>query len=311
MANALTLPPNAVAFVDNGGRLSVAGRASLEKTIQSLETQIAGVSGLLDGSIPVGNAETLGGQNGGFYLDRANHVGTQTIATVSGLQSALDGKVGPFTDPNADRILFWDDSAGVYAFLQTGTNLTITGTTIDAASGPSTQGKHAIYIAAGAMRPSVTGGCAALAAIASAANQPDIVTLDFDATTQEFAQFSLVMPKKWNEGTVTFIPHWSHASTSVNFGVVWGLQAVAVSNDDAIAVAFGTEQTSTDTGGTTNDYYAGPESAAITIAGTPQPEDMVFFRLNRNPAAGSDTMAIDARLHGITLFITTNADTDA
>lgn len=177
--------------------------------------------------------------------------------------------------------------------------------------GGSTQGKHAIYIAAGSMRPSVTGGCEALTAIASAANQPDIVGLNFDATAQEFAQFSLVMPKKWDEGTVTFIPHWSHAATTVNFGVVWGLQGVAVSNDDAIAVAYGTEQTSTDTGGTTNDYYAGPESAAITIAGTPQPEDMVFFRVNRVATHGSDTLAIDARLHGITLYVTTNADTDA
>jgi hypothetical protein len=177
--------------------------------------------------------------------------------------------------------------------------------------GGSTQGKHAIYIAAAAMRPSVTGGCAPLAAITSAANQPDIVTLDFDSTTQEFAQFSLVMPKKWDRGTVTFVPHWSHAATTVNFGVVWGLQAVAVGNDDAIAVAYGTEQTSTDTGGTTNDLYTGPESTAITIAGTPQPEEMVFFRVNRNPAAGSDTLAVDARLHGITVYVTTNADTDA
>jgi hypothetical protein len=178
-------------------------------------------------------------------------------------------------------------------------------------TGASTQGRHAIYVSAPGVRPSVAGGCAPLNAIASAANQPDIMTLDIDSTTQEFAQFSLVMPKKWNEGTITFIPHWRHGTTTVNFGVVWGLQAVAVGNDDAIAVAFGTEQTSTDTGGTTNDYYAGPESAAITIAGTPQPEDMVFFRANRNPAAGSDTLAVDATLLGITVYVTTNADTDA
>jgi hypothetical protein len=197
---------------------------------------------------------------------------------------------------------------GASAFFQFNT----TGSTWDSYSpGASTQGRHAIYVSAAGMRPSVTGGCAALAAIASAANQPDIVTLDFDATTQEYAQFGLVMPKKWNEGTITFVPHWSHPSTATNFGVVWGLQAVAVSNDDAIAVAFGTEQTSTDTGGTTNDLYTGPESAAITVAGTPQPEDMVFFRVNRNPAAGSDTLAVDARLHGITVYVTTNADTDA
>ena len=38
------------------------------------------------------------------------------------------------TDPNADRILFWDDSAGAMAFLTAGTGLTITGTTIEASN---------------------------------------------------------------------------------------------------------------------------------------------------------------------------------
>ena len=35
-------------------------------------------------------------------------------------------------DPNADRIVFWDDSAGTTTFLEAGTGLTITGTTITA-----------------------------------------------------------------------------------------------------------------------------------------------------------------------------------
>jgi hypothetical protein len=175
----------------------------------------------------------------------------------------------------------------------------------------SSAGKHAIAIAAGSMRPSVSGGCADLAGVASASNQPDIVTLDFDASTQEYAQFSIAMPKSWNEGTVTFQPVWSHASTATNFGVVWDLQAVAISDDDAIAVAFGTAQTSTDAGGTTNDLYIGPESSAITIAGTPAASDVVFFRISRVTGNGSDTMAIDARLHGIVLYITTDAANDA
>lgn len=194
-----------------------------------------------------------------------------------------------------------------YRFDQYGIVLQLAG----AAGGGSTQGKHAIYIAAASMRPSVTGGCAALAAVASAANQPDIVTLDFDATTEEYAQFGIVMPKSWNESTVTFRAHWSHASTTTNFGVVWSLQAVAVSDDDAIAVAFGAQQNVTDTGGTTNDLYTSAESSAITVGGTPAAEDMVFFRVFRKAADASDTMAIDARLHGITVYITTHADTDA
>lgn len=178
-------------------------------------------------------------------------------------------------------------------------------------SSDSTLGKQAIYVTAAAISPSVSGGCAALASIASAANQPDIVTLDFDPTTQEYAQFSLVMPEKWDGGTVTFKPHWSHAATTTNFGVVWNLQGVAVANDGAIATAFGTAQTSTDTGGTTNDLYSGPESSAITVAGSPAGGQMVFFRLSRVTGDGSDTMAIDARLHGITLYVTTDAGTDA
>jgi hypothetical protein len=38
---------------------------------------------------------------------------------------------------------------------------------------------------------------------------------------------------------------------------------------------------------------------------------MIFFRLSRVATDGADTLAVDARLHGIMLFITTNADTDA
>ncbi len=38
-------------------------------------------------------------------------------------------------DPNADRIIFWDDSAGAFTYLTPGTGLTITGTTIDVTSG--------------------------------------------------------------------------------------------------------------------------------------------------------------------------------
>lgn len=171
-------------------------------------------------------------------------------------------------------------------------------------------GRHAVPVAAGSMRPSATGGCAALSGIASASNQPDIVTLNFDPTTQEYAQFSVAMPSSWDRGTLTFRAHWSHPTTTTDFGVAWDLQAVAVGNDDPIAVAFGTAQVVVDTGGTTNDLYSTPESSAITVAGTPQAEDVVFFRLSRATGNGADNMAVDARLHGITLYMTTDAAVD-
>lgn len=171
-------------------------------------------------------------------------------------------------------------------------------------------GKQAIFIPASAMIARTTNG-AASGSVEMTTNKNMFATLDFDTTTQEFAQFSWCMPSSWNESTVTFAPIWSHPSTTTNFGVVFQLAGVAISNDDAGDVAFGTAQTSTDTGGTTNDLYLGPESSAITIAGTPAARDLVMFQIARVPANGSDTMAVDARLHGIVLFITTDDTVDS
>lgn len=43
--------------------------------------------------------------------------------------------IAALSDPNADRILFWDDSAGAYGHLTVGTNLSISGTTLNATGG--------------------------------------------------------------------------------------------------------------------------------------------------------------------------------
>jgi hypothetical protein len=170
-------------------------------------------------------------------------------------------------------------------------------------------GKQSVWVPAGAMTPRTTNG-AALNTTEMSSNKNMVKTLDFDTTTQEFAQFDIRMPKSWDESTVNFIPVWSHAATTTNFGVVWGLDAVAVSDDDTLDVAFGTAQTSTDTGGTTNDSYQGPESSAITIAGTPAAGDLVMYRIHRDVSNGSDTMAIDARLHGVLLLYTNDTTSD-
>lgn len=168
-------------------------------------------------------------------------------------------------------------------------------------------GKQTIWVPAAAMTSRTTNG-AASGTTESTTNKVMNKTLDFDTTTQEFAQFTVAFPKGWNEGTVTFIPFWTAASGSG--GVVWGLQGVALSNDDAIDTAFGTAQTSTDTLIAALDVHVGPESSAITIAGTPAVGDICYFQINRTVSDGSDTLGVDAKLIGIQLLYTTNSNVD-
>lgn len=174
----------------------------------------------------------------------------------------------------------------------------------------SAKGKHAVWLPAQALVARTTGG-AASGTVETTTNKIMLATLDFDDAAEEFAQFQIRMPKSWNEGTVTATFTWSHASTSTNFGVVWAIQAVALSDGDPGDGAFGTAQQVADAGGTTNTIYQTAETPAMTIGGSPNAQDWVVFQVKRVVGDASDTMAIDARLHGVTLFLTTDALTDA
>lgn len=165
-------------------------------------------------------------------------------------------------------------------------------------------GKQTIWIPAGAMTGRTTNG-AASATFETTTNDLMFKFLDFDATTSEGAGFPVRMPKSWNESTVTFQPVWTAASGSGT--VIWNLKGVATSDDDPLDATLGTLQSSTDTLLLAVDNHTGPESAAITIAGTPAALDMVYFEVSRDV---TDTLAVDARLIGITLFYTTDANID-
>lgn len=65
-------------------------------------------------------------------------VDTARAVTAEGLKAVADTKIPKLTDPNVDALLFWDDSAGAYANLLLGTNLSITGTTLNATGGGGT-----------------------------------------------------------------------------------------------------------------------------------------------------------------------------
>jgi hypothetical protein len=170
-------------------------------------------------------------------------------------------------------------------------------------------GQQTIWLPAAAMTPTTTNG-AATGSTELATNDVMVKYLAFDASTAEKAQVMVQMPKSWDEGTIIAQFVWTHPATDTNFGVVWGIKAVAFANDDAMDAAFGTEQEVADTGGTTSDCYITSETSAMTVAGTAGAEELVCFEIYRDPTDGSDTMAVDAWLIGVKLHYTTDAAKD-
>jgi hypothetical protein len=171
-------------------------------------------------------------------------------------------------------------------------------------------GKETIWIPASAMYGATTNPADAQQ-VETTATRPDMKVLDFDASTDEFAQFSIAMPKSWNEGTITYQVYWTPASTNTG-DCIFGLQGVACGDSDTIDVAYGTAVNITDAGiGTVEDQQISAESGAVTIAGTPAAGELSYFQLFRDANAGGDTFSADARVLGIKIFYTTDAANDA
>ena len=171
-------------------------------------------------------------------------------------------------------------------------------------------GTETMWVPATAMYGATTNPAEA-AQVETTALRPDMKVLDFDASTDEFAQFSVAMPKSWNLGTVTYQVFWTSASTNTG-DVIWGLQGVACGDSDTIDVAYGTAVTVTDAGiGTAEDQQVSSVSSAVTIAGSPADDQQTYFQVYRDANAGGDSFTADARLLGIKLFFTTDAANDA
>jgi len=171
-------------------------------------------------------------------------------------------------------------------------------------------GKETMWVPSSAMYAASTNGAEA-AQVETTATRPDMKVLDFDAGTAEYAQFSVAMPKSWNEGTLTYQVYWTPGSTNTG-NCIFGLQAVACADSDTIDVVYGTQIEVTDAGiGTVEDQQITSESSAMTVAGSPAAGELTYFQLLRDAADGSDTFSADARVLGVKIFYTTDAANDA
>ena len=184
----------------------------------------------------------------------------------------------------------------------------VSGTLTNGSAAVKVVGTETMWIPAIAMTPTVSNGCAAIAAVETTSGRPDMNVLDFDKDSDEHAQFAVAFPKSWNLGTVTFQVFWSGIAATSD--VDWGLQGVAMNDNETIDVAYGTAVVVTDNAqSAVEELLVSAVSGAVTIAGTPADDDLCYFRIFRD--VSGDAMAGDARLHGIKLFYTTDAKNDA
>ncbi len=318
---------NASISVDSKGRILSAGVGS----------NVFGPDGATDGDLAVFNGST------GKSLRSGGSLGTWPGSTFLNTVGTLTGGTWTATPINSAYIssgLYWNSKVnsgqisatnlsmngpyllgryssgtGPLEYIAIGSNLTLNSNGLSGAAaggggGSYTGGLQTVPINAGSMISRFTSGCG-LGLSELTGNKIMCRSMDFDALNQEFAQFSIPMPKSWNEGTVTFQAIWCHGNTNTNFGVVWGLQAMALSDAEPLDTSFGTAQEIADTGGVADYHYVSPESSAITIGSTPAEKDTIWFQVYRKPADASDTLAVDAKLLGVRLYLTTNSGTDA
>ena len=225
-----------------------------------------------------------------------------------------------FTDPSSavNELTLKNEAAGSNpGFTATGgdTNVGIdlipkgTGVLRQGSVPVSLTGLQTIWVPAAAMRPTVSNGCAAITDVETTAGRPDMQVLDFDTSADEHAQFQILFPKSWNEGTITFRVAWTTTATDTGT-VAWGLQGVAVGDGDTIDIAYGTAVVVSDAGqSTAEDLYLTAESSAVTIAGSPAVDQLCYFRIFRDVSA--DAMEEDARLMGVRILFSTDAGNDA
>jgi hypothetical protein len=131
--------------IDDSDNISAVTSLTI-KTAGAIRTGTTAANTLLlqaydvDGTAYTTFATLTAGNTPTMDLATAVTIGGQYIYRIGGTDVSLaDGGTGAsLTDPGADRIMFWDDSAGAVTWLTVGSNLSITGTTLNATGGGGT-----------------------------------------------------------------------------------------------------------------------------------------------------------------------------
>ena len=288
---AVTVDPDGAEQIDGTTTLSVADGKSCMIFCDGTEFRSAFIGATL-ANIVEDTTPQLGGALDGQGND-LNNLGVVFMTEQAAAEADVAGKGQLWVETATPNVLKFTDDAG---------------TDFNVATTADLVGQQTIWMPAGAMTPTTTNG-GEQATEELATNDVMKSYIAFDDSTQEHACFDIQMPKGWNEGTLVCQFIWYTSATSGD--CIWGIQAVAVADDDAQDAAYGTAVEVTDTAkGTANDATITAETSAMTVSGSPGAEELVQFKVYRKAADGSDTMTGDAKLVGVKIHYTTDALTD-
>lgn len=195
-----------------------------------------------------------------------------------------------------------DDNIGITLTPKGTGKVTVSANDIGLATGANIQvngadPKRGIYVPAAGMYGATTSG-AASGQTESSTNKVNFKTLDFDKDADEYACFNMPAPDYWDLGTVTAQFYWTAASGETSNTVVYAIQGVSLSNDDATDTAYGTAVAATaDNLIAASDIHVTAATGAVTLGGTPAKGDMLFFRIYRD--VSEDDLPADAKLIGV------------
>jgi hypothetical protein len=128
----------------------------------------------------------------------------------------------------------------------------------------------------------------------SASSRTNIFFCGFNPTTDEYAEFMIVLPL-WDQGTIDVSYYWTTVAAA-GTTVVWGIAAQSLANDESLDTAYAAATyADADTTLTVGDVHIIADTG-ITVAGAGAGE-LIMCRVTRDPDA--DTCASDADLLGV------------
>jgi len=169
--------------------------------------------------------------------------------------------------------------------------------------------KKRVYISAtGGLVPATTGAADASQTELGSTdiNRIAVMTVDFDASTDEYWMAHFTLPENYDGGTFTAAISWTCTADAAK-GVAWFVQLLGMVSGDVMgATDFGTAVEINDDGETTNDYLLTAESAAITEnhaggSGTAVGGNELWIKVYRDISDGDDDLTTDAKFMGIWL----------